>query len=63
MFRELDRVALKKALPKQGLNRGAVGSIVRVHSKNAGYEVEFVAPYGKLTTVVRLKSSDFRVAD
>jgi hypothetical protein len=63
MFRELDRVILKKALPKHGLNQGAIGSVVTVHQKSAGYEVEFVAPEGKITTVVSLKSSNIRAAD
>jgi hypothetical protein len=63
MFRELDRVILKKALPVHGLNRGAIGSIVTVHKKSAGYEVEFVAPEGKTTAVVSLKSSDIRAVD
>ena len=63
MFRELDRVILKKALPEHGLNQGAVGSVVTVHKKSAGYEVEFVAPEGKMTAVVSLKSSDIRAVD
>ena len=63
MFRELDMVILKKALPKHGLNRGAVGSVLKVQTKSAGYEVEFVAPEGKATAVVSLKSSDIRAVD
>ena len=63
MFREQDMVILKKALPSHDLNRGAIGSIVKVHTKSAGYEVEFVAPKGKETTIVSLKSSDIRAVD
>ena len=63
MFREQDMVVLKKALPKHGLNQGAIGSVVTVHKKSAGYEVEFVAPKGKETTIVSLKSSDIRAVD
>ncbi len=63
MFRELDMVILKKALPQHHLNRGAVGTIVTVHTKSAGYEVEFVAPNGKPAIIVLLKSSVFRAID
>jgi hypothetical protein len=56
MFRELDRVKLKKAMPNHGLNRGTVGTIVSIHPKN-GYEVEFMAPAGKDSFVVMLKST------
>jgi hypothetical protein len=63
MFRELDMVILKKALPDHGLNRGAIGTIVLVHKKSAGYEVEFVAPEGKTTVTVSLKSSDIRTVE
>ena len=63
MFREMDMVILKKALPLHGLNRGARGSILVVHGGKAGYEIEFVAPEGKPTTVVSLKSSDIRAVD
>jgi len=63
MYRELDRVVLKKAMPQHGLNQGAVGSIVMVHAKKAGYEVEFIAPAGKEATTVSLKTSDIRPVD
>ncbi len=63
MFRELDMVRLKKAMPHHGLNRGALGSIITVNPRSLGYEVEFVAPNGKPTTVVSLKSSDIRIVD
>jgi hypothetical protein len=63
MFRVLDRVTLKKAMPDLGLNRGAVGSILTVRSKNAGYEVEFAAPAGKADVVVTLKSSCLKAAE
>jgi len=63
MFRELDRVRLKKAMPIHGLNRGAVGLILKVQPKSVGYEVEFAAPMGKTSVVVTLKSSCLRAVD
>ena len=63
MFREADRVVLKKAKPEYGLNRGAVGIIVKAHKGSAGYEVEFMAPVGKPAIVVLLKTGDIRAAD
>ena len=63
MFRELDRVILKKALPLHHLNRGAAGTIVAIHKKSAKYEVEFNSANGKPGVVVSLKSSVIRAMD
>jgi hypothetical protein len=62
MFRELDMVRLKKALPKHGLNRGAVGTIVTILPKN-GYEVEFMAPAGRPSVVVTLRSTHLKAVE
>lgn len=43
---ELDTVALTEDIPDQGLVRGQVGVVVRVHGDDA-YEVEFVDPQGR----------------
>jgi len=63
MFRRLDMVILKKDLPLHHLYRGAAGTIVTVHEKSAGYEVEFNASNGKPAIVVSLKSSIIRAVD
>lgn len=63
MFRPLDRVILKKALPLHNLYRGASGTITKVHPNSEGYEVEFNLANGKPALVVSLKSSVIRAAD
>ncbi len=60
MIRDLDLVALKKSLPRYGLQSGDIGSVVLVHEGQAGYEVEFSTLKGKTLAVVSLKPSQIR---
>lgn len=60
MIQELDTVALKANLPKYGLKSGDIGSVVLVHEKNAGYEVEFATFSGETVALVSLKPSQVR---
>ncbi len=63
MFRQLDRVVLKKDMPLHHLYRGAAGTILNVHAKSGGYDVEFNTSNGKPSIVLPLNSSAIRALD
>ena len=54
---EHSRVRLRRAVPQEGLEAGAKGTVVHVYNDGAGYEVEFVAGR-KTPAVVTLEPSD-----
>ena len=51
---ELERAMLVGDLPEHGLADGDLGTIVMVHPKREGYEVEFVTLGGDTVAVVTL---------
>ncbi|MBI2919286.1 MAG: DUF4926 domain-containing protein [Chloroflexi bacterium] len=59
MIRELDNVVLNADLPKLGLKRGDVGTVVLVHPAG-GYEVEFITLGGETLAVVSLSAQQVR---
>ena len=60
MIRELDDVILECDLPESGLASGDVGTVVLVHQRGEGYEVEFTALDGETVAVVTLSASQVR---
>ena len=54
MIKELDCVVLTEDVPDKGLKVGDVGTVVLIHGKNEGYEVEFVTLAGKTIAIVTL---------
>jgi len=60
MLRELTSVVLKANLPRVGLKRGDVGTVVLVHGAGKGYEVEFVTLDGETLAVVSLAPEQIR---
>jgi hypothetical protein len=62
MIRELDNVVLECDLPQHGLKRGDLGTVVLVHDRGAGYEVEFTALDGETIAVVTLSNGQLREA-
>ena len=63
MIRELDRIVLKKPLPKLGLEAGDLGTVVLVHESGRGFEVEFVTLGGDTLAVTTLMPDDVRPVD
>jgi len=57
---ELDDVILERDLPRHGLTRGDIGTVVLVHDGGQGYEVEFTALDGETIAVVTLPAGDVR---
>jgi ATP-dependent exoDNAse (exonuclease V) alpha subunit len=57
MIKEHDRIMLTTDLPDYGLKTGDIGTIVLVHTKNKGFEVEFVSLDGKTVAVISLLSN------
>jgi hypothetical protein len=57
---ELDAVALTADVPKHGLKRGDVGTVVLVHGNGAGFEVEFVGYDGHTVALLTLESGQVR---
>ena len=47
MIEELEDVILTCDLPKHGLTRGDIGTVVLVHKEGKGYEVEFTTLDGE----------------
>ena len=62
MIRELAEVILECDLPDHGLAHGDVGTVVLVHQKGKGFEVEFTTLDGETVAVVTLAASQVRVA-
>ncbi len=59
-IRELDAVVLLRDRPEDGLHAGAVGAVVHVYAPDA-FEVEFVAPSGRMIALTTLRGSDVRL--
>jgi hypothetical protein len=60
MIRELESVALLNDLPEEGLKRGDIGTVVLVHQRGKGYEVEFATLDGETIAVVTLLAEQVR---
>ena len=58
-FRALDVVVLNTDLPKHGLRRGDLGTVVETYEAD-GLEVEFVTALGRTTALVSLTASAVR---
>jgi hypothetical protein len=61
-FRELENVVLRRDIPKQGLRRGDLGTVVFAYDTGA-VEVEFVRASGFTQAVIELEPSELRLAD
>jgi hypothetical protein len=60
MIKELDLVALTTDLPPHGLVAGDVGTVVMIHRKGEGYEVEFMTSDGETSAVLSLLANQVR---
>ena len=60
MINELDDVILTCDLPEHGLSAGDIGTVVLVHRRAAGYEVEFTSLDGDTIAVVTLMANQVR---
>jgi hypothetical protein len=60
MIREHDIVILTQDLPEEGLTTGDAGTVVHVHPRNAGYEVEFMTLDGRTIAVVTVMVGQLR---
>lgn len=60
MIKELDRVILNTDVPEFDLKKGDLGTVVKVHGNNEGYEVEFITLDGQTLTVETLDAEDIR---
>jgi len=60
MIREHDSVVLNEDLPSAGLKAGDIGTVVHIHQRAAGYEVEFMTLAGETVAVVTLLPTQIR---
>jgi Domain of unknown function (DUF4926) len=60
MIKELDTVALARALPECGLEAGDLGTVVHVYEGGRGYELEFVTLQGETLAVVTVPADAVR---
>ncbi|MFB2971392.1 DUF4926 domain-containing protein [Aerosakkonema sp. BLCC-F183] len=60
MIPELDQIALTTDLPEYSLKTGDIGTVVLVHQKGLGYEVEFMTLTGHTVAIISLFSSQVR---
>lgn len=59
-IKELDQVVLCRDLPEHGLCAGDIGTVVLVHRRGEGYEVEFIALDGETIAVTTLMADEVR---
>ena len=59
MMKEHEDVVLARNLPKYGLKKGDVGTIIHVHLAK-GYEVEFLTLRGETVAVASLSKDEVR---
>jgi hypothetical protein len=62
MIRELDEVVLTCDLPSKGLAKGDIGTVVLVHQKGEGFEVEFMTLDGETVALETLLRNQVRPA-
>jgi hypothetical protein len=60
MIKEHDSVVLAEDLPSEKLKAGDIGTIVHIHGKDEGYEVEFTTLAGQTLAVVALSPQQVR---
>jgi len=60
LINEFDRIILNDDLPRCGLERGDVGTVVMIHQGGEGSEVEFFALDGETAAVATLEASQVR---
>jgi len=60
MIEELADVILTCDLPEHGLARGDIGTVVLIHQKGKGYEVEFTTLDGETIAIVTLRADQVR---
>jgi len=60
MIEELADVILTCDLAEHGLARGDIGTVVLVHEKGKGYEVEFTTLDGEIIAIVTLTAKQVR---
>ncbi len=56
MIKEHDRVVLTEDLRQDGLQAGAVGTVVHVYRQGEAYEVEFMSLDGETIAVATLRA-------
>ena len=60
MINEHDCVVLLEDLPAERLTAGDVGTVLHVHGKNEGYEVEFMTLTGDTVAVASVRATFVR---
>jgi Domain of unknown function (DUF4926) len=60
MIEELEDIILTCDLPKYGLTRGDIGTVVLMHKQGKGYEVEFTTLDGESIAIVSLAANQVR---
>ena len=60
MIEELEQCVLTTDLPEYGLKQGDIGTVVMVHQKGRGYEVEFISLDGETVAIVSLLAGQLR---
>lgn len=60
MIKDLDVVALVRAVPEHGLEAGDVGTVVMVHEDGHGFTVEFMTFTGKTIAIATLPADAVR---
>jgi hypothetical protein len=60
MISEHDCVVLTMNVPDEGLEAGAVGTVVYIHKGGEGYEVEFMTLTGETVAIVTLLAGQVR---
>ncbi len=60
MIQEHDPIVLTEHFPTEGLRAGDVGTVVHIHPRAAGYEVEFMTLTGQTVAVATVLPTQLR---
>lgn len=60
MIKDLELVALTRALPQYSLERGDIGTVVMTYDSGQGYSVEFMTLTGETLAIATVDAADVR---
>lgn len=60
MIKEHEEIVLADDLPKYGLKRGDIGTVVYVHQGGKGFEIEFITLDGETLAIVTVDAGQVR---
>ena len=60
MIKEHEEIVLAEDLPRYGLKRGDIGTVIDIHQGGKGYSLEFVALDGETLAIATVNANQVR---